>query len=86
MQRNFALALRIENSYAKRNTEERRRMCPRRNILNLEKSYKNHFGVTGYENVYIEIQSLNRPITSIFFLIIVAFCPQLLCNCRLKCK
>lgn len=35
----------------------------RRNILNLEKSYKYIFGVTGYENVYVEIKSLIRLIT-----------------------
>lgn len=55
----------MENTVMQKGTQnrERRRMYPRRNILNLEKSYKNLFGVTGYENVYVEIKSLNRLIT-----------------------
>lgn len=85
--RKFALALTIESTDMQKGAQKRERiMYPRSNIPNLEKSYKNLFGVTGYENVYVEIQSLIRLITLIFSLIIVAFCPQLQCNCRLKCK
>lgn len=55
-----------KHSYAKRSTEKRRRMYTRRNILNLEMSSKNLFVVTGYENVYVKIQSLNRLNTLAF--------------------